>query len=115
MFSFPCTGCGLCCQKAGKSVLIARQLQQEGNTSAYVAEIAAFPYSFDRNGRCEKLSPDDKCAVYEQRPDICKVDVSYQKHYQNEHTWADYVQLSAAICNKLMEEAGKDVSYRIIL
>ena len=47
-----CNKCGLCCQVANP---------------------------FTGIGRCPKLTDDNKCSIYDTRPDICRVDVMAKK------------------------------------
>ena len=71
-----------------------------------------FPYKWDKNGRCEKLSDDNMCTVYDQRPSICNIDhmimffdIDKEKGYED----------CANACNNLMDQAGIDLSKRVSL
>jgi Fe-S-cluster containining protein len=52
----------------------------DGNIEPLVNEVAKFPFKYDKSGRCEKLGADNKCMVYETRPDVCVVDKMWEKH-----------------------------------
>lgn len=59
---FPCSKCGECC----RHINLIPQLSE-----------------FDRgDGICIHLSG-NLCDIYEQRPEICRVDVMYQKYYSD--------------------------------
>lgn len=60
---FECSGCGCCCNRIADAV---------ANTSHIPA--FKFPYKWDENGRCEMLSSDNSCNVYEDRPLLCNVE-----------------------------------------
>lgn len=111
--SYPCTGCGICCTKAGKAVDQARKLAGTGVTDKLVMEVANFPYNYDETGRCENLQKDNSCAVYEDRPDICKVEKSWEKHYSKKVSIEAYFLTSIKTCNKMITEAGIDKKYLI--
>ena len=105
--SYPCTGCGLCCMSAGKAVDNARKFVSENeNANEYAKEVAAFPYQYDETGRCEMLAEDRSCMVYDDRPDICKIDVTWAKHKSSMVSLPEYYQQSIKVCNDMMREAG---------
>lgn len=41
------------------------------------------------------------CTIYNDRPDICKVDLQYKKNYSNQFTWNEFIQVNLAVCNEL--------------
>jgi Fe-S-cluster containining protein len=45
------------------------------------------------------------CSIYETRPEICRVDVQYKKHYKQLYSWDDFVKLNLKICVKLEEKS----------
>lgn len=105
--SFPCTGCGLCCMKAGKAVEGAKALIRDKKVdNPYVREVAAFPFQYDQDGRCEMLGEDHRCKVYDQRPDICKIDVTWEKYHSSGISLENYYRSTITVCNDLMAEAG---------
>lgn len=79
---FPCTQCGLCCQ------------------NVYLAEATRF---LDRgDGTCMHYAEAERaCSIYEQRPDICRVDRMYELHYAHRYTWTTFVRLNIEVCKKL--------------
>ncbi len=44
------------------------------------------------------------CSIYEKRPDICRVDLQYEKFYSEIYTWDKFVELNLAICNILPDK-----------
>lgn len=70
-----------------------------------------FPYSWDSSGRCEKLTPDNRCSVYDTRPTLCNIDrvialldVSKDAFYT--------ININA--CNDMMKKDGVPDSFRVI-
>lgn len=87
--AFPCTHCGLCCQNV---------------------HLAAETSFLDRgDGTCRHYDAASKgCGIYDERPDICRVDRQYQLHYARQYSWGDFVALNLAVCHTLQvqEESG---------
>jgi len=80
---FPCTSCGLCCQQIG-----------------HIEQLA----SFDRgDGICIHLK-DDRCAIYENRPDICRVDVMYHKVYHQYFSKEEFYLENSRVCKELQRQ-----------
>ena len=100
MDKFPCTSCGSCCTR----VNIAAEAVK-GLVVGYV-----FPYTWDEAGRCEKLSEDNKCLVYEDRPIMCNID-KWMRHYKLDKE--SFYKANITACNQMMHEDGVDVSLRI--
>jgi hypothetical protein len=67
-----------------------------------------FPYQANEAGVCEKLGADNKCTVYENRPEICRTDKVYEKYFADRMTKFEYYKLNAEGCNKFMQEDGVD-------
>jgi Fe-S-cluster containining protein len=44
------------------------------------------------------------CTIYDNRPDICKVDLQYKKNYSDQFTWDEFIQLNIAVCDELNRE-----------
>ena len=65
---FGCTGCGLCCTKGGEAI---EHLKSYG-----------FPFKAKEDGSCEKLLPDGRCGVYDNRPDVCNLSTMHEKYYK---------------------------------
>ena len=72
------------------------------------------------DGSCIYLGEDNLCTVYDERPDICNVDIMYDKLLKNggdvmNITKIDYFKTQNKACNILQREYGIDKKYRIDL
>lgn len=57
--------------------------------------------SYDRgDGACRHLRDDNSCEIYDNRPDICKVEVMWQKLH-GDMPWDLYKFLSDQACDQL--------------
>ncbi|MCV9880422.1 YkgJ family cysteine cluster protein [Brenneria sp. KBI 447] len=85
--AFPCTQCGLCCQRVN--------LAQETR------------YLDRGDGTCRHYDPESKgCRIYHQRPAICRVDLQYQLNYIHLYSWEEFVALNLSVCRQLNNEKG---------
>lgn len=86
---FPCKRCGLCCRNISK-----------------IPELKSFDLG---NGVCKFLN-DNLCEIYDTRPDICCVDVMYEKNYSLLYTKEEYYKLNMEGCKFLQMsfESGPD-------
>jgi len=89
---FPCTGCGICCTRVW---MVKGNLTKE-----------EFPYELKDDGSCEKLGPDNKCEVYEDRPDICSIDRTFENKHSETMTRKEAYKMNAKLCNQWMKEKG---------
>ena len=82
MKPFPCTQCGLCCQRV------------------HWNEQTRF---LDRgDGTCRHYdAPNKACSIYAQRPDICRVDRQYLQNYAQRYSWDEFVRLNLEVCAAL--------------
>lgn len=90
--SFPCTSCGICCTRVGK-----------------------FPTGEDfalDNGRCRHLQPDNRCGIYESRPEICRVKDRAEKSAVPVEV---YYKHFASICNRTQQINKIPIEFRVIL
>lgn len=93
--SFPCTSCGLCCQRiAGVAVLAEYDLG---------------------NGCCQHYSMTQGCLIYATRPDECHIDRGYELFFHEMLSRADYYRQNAEVCNALQIQAGLDEKFRVLL
>ena len=88
MSLFPCTQCGLCCQRVS------------------FAEETQF---LDRDdGTCKHYDMVNKsCTIYAERPDICRVDKMYALHYEKKYHWDEFVTLNLQACANLKKLSSK--------
>lgn len=107
MESYPCTSCGLCCKIVG---LVLEQ-RDEIKDPLVAKVVKEFPYK-TVDGVCEMLQPDNTCAVYETRPDLCNVNTmaTLKGVELNE-----YYKLNAQICNSWIQLNKLDHSFLINL
>jgi Fe-S-cluster containining protein len=97
--SFPCTGCAACCRHIDR----AKDIIDENPE-------LAFPYSWDKTGKCEMLNDDGKCKVYDKRPLICNVDEFIKFYGISEKK---FYAINIKACHTLMKEEGIYKKYRI--
>jgi Fe-S-cluster containining protein len=57
----------------------------------------------DESGACKHLSKDNTCSIYENRPDICRVDLMLERMGYEQ---ADGHAAVAALCNEWMQDDG---------
>lgn len=87
---FPCVQCGECC----RHIDMIPQLVQ-----------------FDRgDGVCIHLC-ENLCNIYEDRPDICCVDLKYKNYFNEFCTKEDFYELNLQICQELRQKKIKDSRY----
>lgn len=86
--TFPCTGCGACCRHVGLAEE-TRFLDRGDGTCRH----------FDEAGR--------SCAIYAERPLVCRVDRYYDAHYVHLVGWDEFIELNLMECARLaaMDEA----------
>ena len=66
MTNFKCAACGCCCYFVDVLLNSIKQINGFWGTEII------FPYSHN-NGKCEKLTENNRCAVYANRPIVCNV------------------------------------------
>jgi len=92
--TFPCTGCGLCCQNISK-----------------IEELKDYDLG---NGICKYFDHESNtCQIYDTRPDICKVDEMFISKYNQYFTQEEFYIENAKVCNSLQEKYGLDKNFRI--
>jgi len=109
---FECSQCGLCCRNTGKVVADAKKALSEGSKSVLTRITSEFPFGAKENGSCEKLGEDGRCTVYENRPDICNVEKSFETVGAG-MTKEQYYSLQGTCCNVMIKEAGMDEKYLV--
>lgn len=98
--SYPCTQCGCCCRKINTAVENIKIIHPQYQ----------FPHTWDETGRCEMLTDDNMCKVYDNRPEICNIDFMIGFF---EMDFTDTYKECIKICNRLMDEFEVDPSKRI--
>lgn len=82
--SFPCTKCGACCRRAW-------------------AFQGALPTKED--GSCLHLTKDNECAIYEDRPLLCRIDEMHET-LMPDMAIEDFYEVNAGFCNQAIKEDG---------
>lgn len=91
---FPCNQCGACC----------RHVNRAGETQC-----------LDRgDGICRHYQTDSHlCAIYDKRPQICRVEDQYLLNYQSQYSWQEFIALNQeTTC--WVERTIQMVNYRLI-
>lgn len=78
---FRCIKCGLCCRNIDK-----------------IPELKEYDQG---NGVCIHLTGDNLCDIYDSRPEICNVDITYEKKYKNLISRDEYDRLNEEGCKLL--------------
>lgn len=78
--TFPCNQCGECC----------RHIDQ-------IPQLATFDLG---NGICRYLQG-NLCSIYEIRPEICRVDIMYERYFKMLYTREEFYQMNIRGCQKL--------------
>lgn len=85
-----CTCCGACCMELHKKI---GDIDKEH-----------FPYKWDKNGRCEMLSEDNKCKIYSNRPPYCYISTLPSEKFSRQ---------IAESCNEMIDRTGIPDSFKI--
>lgn len=95
---FECTACGNCCKGPGyvwvrpleiRRMARALGLCEEEFSRRYVSRVDARLSLTDRGSqeRCVLLGDDDRCAVYDARPDQCRSFPFWREHLRKRSAW----------------------------
>ena len=85
LIMFKCDCCGLCCMNLNKSQ-IYEDLDRGDGICIY----------FDINSKL--------CTIYDERPEKCSVDKTYERFFKDKMTLEEYYQLNYEACNELKKE-----------
>lgn len=102
--TFPCSSCGCCCKRVNKLYELHEVLGVSNPQSAFY-----FPYKWNESGMCENYL-DNKCSIYETRPNICNVDKTAKLLKLKKK---EFYQLNIEACNQMMEEDDIDLKFRL--
>ena len=67
----------------------------------------------NEDGSCIYLK-NDRCSIYEDRPDICKISEGYEA-FKTEMTREEYYKTNAIRCNQFIDDLNIDASFKIDL
>ena len=108
MENFPCTSCGLCCKIVGHVLADIDKV-----TDPKIKQLFNdFPYE-TTDGVCSMLQPDNTCAVYDNRPDMCNIKTMSKICGITDLN--EYYKINAQICNSWIQLNKLDSSYLINL
>ena len=114
-FNNICTKCGACCKKASVDAY-------NGFTRSFyekVLNIKLEELQTKKNGDCINLLDDNSCAIYEDRPLICRYGNDKLHIGPNtlqdllKYTEREYLDLQMSSCNTIMDLNKIDKSYQI--
>lgn len=95
---FICSQCACCCKRVG---LLQDHFKEMG-----------FPYKVNLLGACEMLGDDNKCKVYDHRPDCCSMEKLYYNHISKTGaTKKSFYLENTKLCNEWIKEDGMDEKY----
>lgn len=77
---FNCDACGECCRHIDR-----------------IPQLRAFD---DGTGVCVHLK-ENLCDIYENRPEVCCVDVMYNKYYSTQYTKDEFYKINEQVCREL--------------
>ena len=78
-----------------------------------IGSMKDFPYKVKSDGSCEMLGDDNKCIVYDKRPDCCVISKVYENNLRHVMTRKEFYRRNSIICNTWMDEDKVDESFRI--
>lgn len=59
------------------------------------------------------LGEDDKCTIYDKRPDICNVEKLYDKVFKKTEKKEDFFKRNNRICNDMIKSEGLSEEFLI--
>ena len=82
--SFPCIKCGACCRQVSNHTI--------------------YQYLDRGDGCCQHFEElTNECKVYDERPDICRIDLIYKRQFSQDMSLNEYYQLNSLGCAQLRE------------
>ena len=55
------------------------------------------------DGTCLYLNDENRCEIYDHRPDICNTDILYEKYFKNRYTEEEWKERNIKACEVLRE------------
>ncbi|MGN6984118.1 YkgJ family cysteine cluster protein [Neisseria sp. P0008.S010] len=78
---FPCSACGLCCQRVSLS-----------EQTAWLDRGDGICRHFDENTML--------CSIYATRPLVCRVEDYYRAHLSEQISWQNFIRINVEVCRK---------------
>tara|TARA_R110002020_G_scaffold355205_1_gene567907 strand:+ start:62 stop:571 length:510 start_codon:yes stop_codon:yes gene_type:complete len=99
-YKFPCTKCGACCRSLNLNKIKANVPYLEVSLNMKIEVPPA-----KENGDCAHLTEDNQCAIYEERPDMCKISGKVSQALKEKSGCSDMEihDLTIVLCNQLMD------------
>lgn len=95
---FNCSSCGACCKRIGALKDKFKELN--------------FPYDVNEKGWCTMLDENNKCKVYNNRPDICSMEKMFYSVFQKSGMTKKQTYLeNTKMCNQYIKEDKLDDKY----
>ena len=91
--SYPCTSCGACCRKS-RPLAVSMPVTESGD--------------------CVHLMSDGQCEIYDERPDLCRVDLMGERMFPT-LTEKEHHGLIAFVCNTWVAEDKLPSEYFVVL
>ncbi|TSD56404.1 YkgJ family cysteine cluster protein [Variovorax sp. KBS0712] len=88
MSEFPCNRCGACCRQVYRAQATQHLDRGDGTCRHYEDSNSA-------------------CSIYNERPEVCRVDRQYELHYAQQFSWAEFVQLNLDACVIIRQTVGE--------
>jgi|TARA_B100000073_G_C23579571_1_gene511664 hypothetical protein len=68
----------------------------------------------DGSGVCDYLNrKTNKCSIYDTRPDLCRVDRMFEKHFKSKMSKKEFYKLNTKACHVLIDKEGFDNSFKL--
>ena len=81
--------------------------------SACCRNVKGLDLPHDESGVCLNLDQQtNKCSIYNSRPDICRVDVMYER-YKSEMSKKDFFISNTKACHYLIDKENFDNSFKV--
>ena len=82
--------------------------------SACCRNIAHLNLPHNGDGICLNLNKKtNKCSIYETRPDICRVDKMFEKHFKSKMSKKEFFVKNTESCHQLIDKESLDKSFKI--
>ena len=79
MSEFPCNRCGACCRQVHRAQETRYLDRGDGTCHHYEDSVGA-------------------CSIYNERPEVCRVDRQYELHYAQHFSWVEFIRLNMDAC-----------------
>jgi len=105
---FACTACSLCCRLVGD--VLRRKDEYKEPTKTL---LEGFPYKATADGSCEMLDEEGRCKVYDNRPLLCNIELTWEVFHKKEVSRKHYFFKAAMSCNVMIKDSGTDEKYLV--